>query len=197
MQLQSILLFTCALFCSSCGTTSTATIDVKTVETTSFAFEDKRPSKQRASGKEILGNSVTTTLGDEAIIPPSPKLVRTWLQQSLAAPLQGKQVELRNFITEIVEPGTAGIDEGRFASSVATVPGANPLSALLARGLIGGIESAKNTKTVRVEIEVAVNGKAIYVRWSEKYQGRVTERNVNEVIQKILDILVQHLRTGL
>lgn len=197
MQLQSILLATCALLSTSCGTTAIATIDVKTVETTSFAFEDKRPSNQRASGKQILGNAVTTTLGDEAIIPSAPKLVRTWLQQSLAAPLEGKQVELRNFITEIVEPATAGIDEGRFASSAATVPGANPLSLLLARGLMGGIESVKSAKTVRVEIEVAVDGKAIYVRWSEKYQGRVTEKNVNEVVRKTLDILVNDVRAGL
>lgn len=185
------------LVVSACGTTSTANIGVTPVGNTSFTFEDQRPVEQRTSGKSIQSSDETTTLGDEAISPPAAELVRAWLQQQLVDPLKGRRVVLRNFITEVVEPRTAGVDENRFAVTAATVPGANPISLLLARALIGGIDSAKNSKTVRVEIEVSVDGKATYVRWSEAYQGRVSEQNVKTVVHKALDQLVLEVRAGL
>lgn len=184
------------LLLSACGTTSTTRLNVVPVERTSFTFSDERPFTQRLGGKVLRPYGEETNLADDEITPPPVKLFQTWLQRELAKPLAGTAVSLQLFTVEVLDPAVT-IDEQRFSNAANSTPGANPLSAGLARLLVRGIESARSSKTVDVRIGAAINGKEVSARGNGHFKGRVTEDDISSVIRQALDAFVKEAKANL
>lgn len=99
--------------------------------------------------------------------------------------LAGKTIVLRDFEVRVNDPAVV-IDEGRFAQTASNVPGANPLSALLARALVGGIESARSQKFVTVLISATLGQSPVEASGTGSFKGRVSETDVMTVIESAL-----------
>ena len=100
----------------------------------------------RWSGKTNLGPDrgglSVSIIGDDGVSPTPPQIVRTWLHEKFASRIAGKTVILREFSIQVVDPD-AHIDERSYANAANSTPGANPLSMLFGRLLIGGIEGIR------------------------------------------------------
>lgn len=194
--MKTLPAFLVVLLLSACGTTSSTRLNVVPVEKTSFAFSDERPFEQRLGGKVARSYGDETTLGDEAITPPPAKLFQTWLQRELAGPLSGIAVSLKTFTVEVLEP-TVSVNEQQFSNAASSAPGANPLSIGLARLLVGGIESARSSKTVDVKVNAGIGGKEVSARGNGHFKGRVTEDDISTVIRQALDEFVKQAKEAL
>lgn len=172
-----------------CGTVGSTKLDVRTSEPVAFSFLDERPAEQRATLKSQEMYGELTRLGDDAITPTGPALLKTWLNEKLSTRLAGATVVLREFSVEILDPAVS-IDEGRFGAAMESTPGADPVSGLLARWLIGGIESVKSDKTVGVRISGKIRDREFSGRGGGSFKGRVSEDNINSVITQALDAAV-------
>ncbi|HEX4331918.1 MAG TPA: hypothetical protein VH040_07260 [Usitatibacter sp.] len=171
---------------AACGAASTVRLDISPPATIGFRFSDTRPSSDREPEQRRLSIGQEIALGDNAIAPRPPDLVRSWLAREAATSLAGKAVELRRFRIEVSVPDGA-VDEARFASSANSVPGANPVSVGLAKLFMGGIESSRTTKTVMVYLSVSVDGKEVENNTARAFSGRVSEANIQETILAALE----------
>lgn len=181
-----------ALLLVACGTTTSARLDLKPVEVTSFHLHDERPEYHRLTQQSQISSETMTNIGDDAVSPAPPEIVRTWLHEKFATRITGSTVVLREFSIQVLDPDTK-IDEERFSTAASSTPGANPLSILLARLMVGGIESVRGEKKVDVRIEGVIDDRVFYVRSGGVFRGRVSEGNINAVIMQALASLEKQL----
>jgi len=169
-----------------CGTTGSTQINVVAAKFTAFDIKDERPLDQRASSKATEPYGEVSRLGDDAISPSGPELLKAWLGDKLGERLSGKKIVLTEFFVQVVDPKVA-IDERRLGNAAASAP---PVSGLFARWLIGGIDSVKSDKTVGVRIGGTVDGVDFSARGGGSFKGRVSAGNINSVITQALDSAV-------
>jgi len=186
MRLIAITLI--AITLQGCGTVGSTKLNTQPVQSTVFEFQDQRPEEQRITAKFHEPGGEITQLGDDAVSPPSPDLVKTWLNNKLSYQLAQKKVVLKEFSVRILDP-TVSIDEQRFEQSTAS-SGADPISSLLARWLITATESARSEKTVSVQIAGKVGEQEFTGSGRGSFKGRVTENNINSVITQALDAAI-------
>ncbi len=189
MRLIAITLI--AITLQGCGTVSSTKLNTQPVQSTVFEFQDQRPEEQRITAKFHEPAGEITQLGDDAVSPPSPELVKTWLNNKLSYQLAQKKVVLKEFSVRILDP-TVSIDEQRFEQSTAS-SGADPISSLLARWLITATESARSEKTVSVQIAGKVGEQEFTGSGRGSFKGRVTENNINSVITQALDATISDI----
>lgn len=181
-----------ALLLVGCGTTTSTRLDLKPVEVTSFQLNDERPENQRRTQQSKISSGTMTNIGDDGVSPAPPEIVRTWLHEKFATRITGSTVVLREFSIQVVDPD-AIIDEGQFSNAASSTPGANPLSIVLARLMVGGIESVRGEKKVDVRIEGLIDDRVFYVRSGGVFRGRVNEGDINTVIMQALESMERQL----
>jgi hypothetical protein len=169
-----------------CGTVGSTKLDVTPPTFAAFEIQDERPAERRTSSKTNESYGEVSRLGDDAMTPPGPELLKAWLGDKIGARLSGKQIVLSEFSVEVVDPAVQ-INEQGFNNAMASTPGANAVSGLLARWLIGGIESAKSDKTVGVRIAGKFAGSDFAARGGGSFKGRVSQANINSVIAQALE----------
>lgn len=187
--MRQLLTMLTVLLLFGCGTTGSTRIDIAPAKFTAFDIKDARPLDQRVSSKATESYGEISRLGDDAITPSGPQLLKVWLGEKLGERLSGKMIVLSEFSVQIVDPKVT-LDEHRFSNAMASTPGANAVSGLLARWLIGGIESVKSDKTVGVRITGTVDSAEFSARGGGSFKGRVSEANINSVITQALDSVV-------
>lgn len=181
-----------ALLLVGCGTTTSTRLHLKPVEVTSFQLNDERPENQRRTQQLQIPSGTMTNIGDDGVSPAPPEIVRTWLHEKFATRITGSTVVLREFSIQVVDPD-ARIDEVQFSNAASSTPGANPLSILLARLMVGGIESVRGEKKVDVRIEGLIDDRVFYVRSGGVFRGRVNEGDINTVIMQALESMEKQL----
>lgn len=174
-----------------CGTAGSIKLDLQPTQSAVFEFQDLRPEEQRITTKYHESSGEITQLGDDAVSPPGPDLVKTWLNNKLSSQLAQKKVVLKEFSVRILDPSVS-IDEQRFEQSTAS-SGADPISSLLARWIITGIESSKSEKKVSVQIAGKVGDQEFTGSGRGNFKGRVTENNINSVIAQALDTVISDI----
>jgi hypothetical protein len=177
---------------AGCGTVSSTRIDVAAVRPATFEIQDQRPVDARGSFRSSESFGEMIRLGDDAITPPGPELLKAWVADKLGDRLAGKTIVLTDFSVQIVDPAVT-IDEQAFNTAMASTPGANALSGLMSRWLIGGIESVRTDKTVGVSIAGSLDGAGFTGRGGGSFKGRVSEANINSVILQALDNAVAEI----
>jgi hypothetical protein len=196
MNLRTLPVSALALLLAGCASVATTTnLKVQVASESSFAFTDKRPQDQRVSAQESNSIGLMIQLGDDKVVPSGPALVRTWLQRDLGTVLAGKSVVLTRFTLDVFDPG-GRVDEKRFAETAARTPGANPASALVARALVGGIESFRVDRSVGIKIELEIDGKPLAARWGGSVRGSVSEEDISNVLRQGLDAMVREVRAS-
>ena len=180
------------LFISGCGTTSSVKMATQLPDKTAFVFLDERPTDQRLSRtvNGISGENVY--FGDDNLSPSAPALLKAWLQNKSAIELTGKQITLLEFTVNIYDPSVS-VDSSRLNTAAASVPGgyaAAPFAGLL----IGGIERIRSEKIVYIKIQGKVGADEFFAVGSERFQGRVTEENVQATLIRTLDKAVAEVR---
>lgn len=174
-----------AMALSACGTVNSTRLEVAAPAFTGFEVRDERPLPQRTSAKTVESHGEITSLGDDAIAPSAPELLKAWLGGKLGERLSGRTIVLSEFFVQITDPNVS-LDEGRLNQAMASTPGADALSGLVARWIIGGIESARADKTVGVRIGGKVDQKEFWAGASGLFKGRVSETDINSVIAEAL-----------
>ncbi len=174
-----------------CGTAGSLKLNLQPIQSTVFEFQDQRPEEQRITAKYHESSGEITQLGDDAVSPSGPDLVKTWLNNKLSSQLAQKKVVLKEFSVRIFDP-TVSIDEQRFEQSTAS-SGADPISSLLARWIITGIESSKSEKAVSVQIAGKIGDQEFTGSGRGSFKGRVTESNINSVIVQALDAVISDI----
>ena len=175
-----------ALWTTGCGTVGSTKLDVTPPKFAAFEIHDERPAEQRTSSKAKEAYGEVSRLGDDAMTPPGPELLKAWLGDKIGARLLGKKIVLSEFSVQVVDPAVQ-INEQGFNNAMASTPGANAVSGLLARWLIGGIESAKSDKTVGARIAGKFDGADFAARGGGSFKGRVSQANINSVIAQALE----------
>ena len=186
------------LWATGCGTVGSTKLDVTPPRFAAFKIRDERPAEQRTSSKTKESYGEVSRLGDDAVTPPGPELLKAWLGDKIGARLLGRQIVLSEFSVQVVDPAVQ-INEQGFSNAMASTPGANPGSGLLARWLIGGIESVKSDKTIGVRIAGKFDGSDFVARGGGSFKGRVSQANINSVITQALEGAVteiERLLTG-
>jgi hypothetical protein len=180
------------LWMTGCGTVGSTKLDVPPAKFAAFEIQDERPAEQRTSSKTKEPYGEVSRLGDDAMTPAGPELLKAWLGDKIGARLSGKQIVLSEFSVQVVDPAVQ-INEQSFNNAMASTPGANPVSGLFARWLIGGIESLKSDKTVGVRIAGKFDGSDFVARGGGSFKGRVSEANINSVITQALEGTVKEI----
>lgn len=175
-----------ALLLTGCGTAGSTKVEVAAATFTAFEIKDDRSTEERASSQTTESYGEVSRLGDDAITPSGPQLLKAWLGDKLGERLSGKTIVLSEFSVQVVDLKVT-INERGFGNAMASTPGASPMSGLLARWLIGGIESAKSDKTVGVRIGGKIDNVNFSARGGGSFKGRVSEANINSVITQALD----------
>lgn len=189
MRLIAITLIVIAL--QGCGTVGSTKLNMQPVQSTVFEFQDQRPEEQRITAKYQESSGEITHLGDDAVSPSGSDLVKTWLNNKLSSQLARKKVVLEEFSIQILDPGAA-IDEQRLNQANASA-GADPISSLLARWVITGIENTRSEKIVSVRIAGKIGEQEFNGSGRESFKGRVTESNINSVIVQALDAAISDI----
>jgi len=187
MRLIAVTLIVMTL--QGCGTVGSTKLNMQPVQSTVFEFQDQRPDDQRVTVKHQGPNGEITQLGDDAISPPGPDLVRSWLNNKLSSQLAHKKVVLDEFSVQILDPKVAINEQGMDQATA----GADPISSLFARWVIVGIESARSGKTVIVQITGKIEKQEFTGSGRENFKGRVTESNINSVIVQALDAVISDI----
>lgn len=172
----------------ACGSTSAVKLSpklaVKAPETIEFKFQDERSAENRSTRVDDGVTGVNKYFGDDTLSPDAPTLMRVWLHNNMAAELKGRQVTLNEFVVNIYEPAVTLSEPGLAAA------GGGVFGALLIRG----IESARSDKLVYVRIKGKVDNEAFSVVGTNKYQGRVSDENVQTTLVETLDKAVTDVR---
>lgn len=170
-----------AFLLSACGTTSTVKLSPKVgaqlPAATSFTFLDERPVEERVSRKVESYSGVNNYFGDDTLSPDAPTLMKAWLHNHLSAELKGRQVTLHEFVVNVYDPAVTVNQAGLAAA------GGGAFTALL----IKGIESSRSEKVVMINIKGKVDNEPFAVVGADRYQGRVTEDNVQATLIDSLD----------
>jgi len=175
-----------ALLLAGCGTVGSTKLDVAAAKFAAFEIKDDRPIEERESSISRNSYGELSRLGDDAITPSGPQLLKAWLGRKLGERLSGKTIVLKEFSVQVVDPKVT-LDGGGFSSAMAATPAANPVSGLLALVFIGAIESAKSNKTVGVRITGTIDNVEFLASGGGSFKGRVSEANINSVITQALD----------
>lgn len=176
-----------------CGTVTSTKFDLPVASrAATFDLRDERPSEERLGRKSKEAYSEITFLADDGLSPPGPLLLKSWLGQKLSDRIGGKQIVLTKFLVSVSDPVTS-INEQAYSNAMASTPGVNVFSGLLARWTIGGIESARSSKTVGVRIEAKIGDQAFSGIATGSFAGRVSESNVNSIIMQALEETVKDL----
>jgi hypothetical protein len=157
-------------------------IDIPAGDPALIALQDERPADQRASSKDGDAYGEITRLGDEAVSPPGPALLKIWLSNKLSAQLKGKTVTLHEFSVQITELRST-------VNGVAINNGASlaPGGFLIAPWLVPAMQRAGSRKIVGVRISGKVDEKEFFSKKSDEFQGRVSVENINSLIRGALD----------
>ncbi len=190
MRLIAITLIITAL--QGCGTAGSTKLNIQLAQSTVFDFQDQRPEDQRISTKFHGSSGEITQLGDDAVSPSGPDLVKTWLSNKLSSRLVRKKIVLQEFSIRILDPKVV-INEQSMDHAVASTPTADPISPLLARWFIIGIEGARSEKMVSVQIAGKIGEQEFTGGGRESFKGRVTESNINSVIIQALDAAISDI----
>lgn len=132
------------------------------------------------------------SLCDDTVSPSGPDLVKTWLNNKLSSQLVRKKIVLQEFSIRILDPKVV-INEQSMDHAVASTPTADPISPLLARWFIIGIEGARSEKTVSVQIAGKIGEQEFTGGGRENFKGRVTESSISSVIVQALDTAVSDI----
>ncbi len=189
MRLMMMAVF--ALVLAGCGTTASTRLDV-VAKKGAFEFRDERPGNHRVGGKTVQTGGETTTIGDDGIQPEPVALFHTWLTKLPVERFDGKAVVLQEFEIQIYEPNVTGNPNRSF--STAGVPQASPgvamLGILIGKGMLYGLDSARNQKSVHTRIAGTIGDQAFAANAYGSFKGRVSESDINSVVLKALDNLV-------
>jgi hypothetical protein len=177
-----------AFFLVACGSTSAVKLSpkiaVQAPETTGFRFQDERPAEERLSRVVEGHTGVNKYFGDDTLSPDAPTLLRAWLYNNMGAELKGRQVTLSEFVVNVYDPAVTVNQAGLAAA------GGGALTALF----IKGIESSRSEKIVHIRIQGKIDSEAFAVVGSDKYQGRVSDENVQATLVQTLDKAVADAR---
>jgi hypothetical protein len=171
-----------------CGSTSTVKLSqkfaVKAPEVIDFKFQDERSAENRSTRVDENVTGVNKFFGDDTLSPDAPTLLKAWLHNNMAADLKGRQVTLNEFVVNIYDPAVTLSEPGLAAA------GGGVFGALLIRG----IESSRSDKIVYVRIKGKVDNEEFSVVGTNKYQGRVSDENVQTTLVETLDKAVTDVR---
>jgi hypothetical protein len=177
-----------ALCLVACGSTSAVKLSpklaVKAPETIEFKLQDERSAENRSTRVDEDATGVNKYFGDDTLSPDAPTLFKAWLHNNMAAELKGRQVTLNEFVVNIYDPAVTLSEPGLAAA------GGGVFAALFIRG----IESARSDKIVYVRIKGKVDHEAFSVVGTNKYQGRVSDENVQTTLIETLDKVVADVR---
>ncbi|OGI69405.1 MAG: hypothetical protein A2W18_12680 [Candidatus Muproteobacteria bacterium RBG_16_60_9] len=191
--MRNYLLLIFCLLLAGCGGVATAVrFELPPRNVAVVQLADVRAADQKLTLVVQDAGSTVTFLGDDAITPPGPDLIRNWLSRAGPTSVEAIKVVLRDFTVRIAE-GSAAIDEKAFDAATRSTPGSDALSALLARFAIGGIESARASKSVQVSIVGVLNDRTFVGRATANFRGQVTEENIKQVIVEALDAAIKDL----
>jgi len=192
------LMYTTAvlLALTGCGTVTSTKLDLAVHQAPDFEILDERPAETRVTHKSQNPEGEVTSLGDDGVNPSGPLLLQSWLSKSFSSRLSGKKLTLQEFSVEITDP-TVTVDNQGFSNAVASTPGADPLSAMLAYWLIVGVERVKSEKYVGVRISGKLGDNAFTSRGDGNFKGRVSESDINSVITQALELAATQIDIGL
>jgi len=160
---------------------------------TSFRFVDERPIGERLTSRSDSRAGEVVRLGDDSLSPSGPELLRAKLHEKLDQRLKGMNVALVQFEVQIYDPPVVLNDAGMQGAGAA----AGPLGLLLGALVVGGIQRISNDKTVRVSIVARLGPEEVETRTFGSFKGRVSAGNINEVMTKALDDVVQEFESKL
>src|SRR2546427_9154168 len=92
------------LWATGCGTVGSTKLDVTPPKFAAFEVRDERPAEQRTSSKTKESYGEVSRLGDDAVTPPGPELLKAWLGDKIGARLLGRQIVLSEFSVQVVDP---------------------------------------------------------------------------------------------
>jgi hypothetical protein len=187
MNMRSIWIAAFAMALSGCGTVASTKLDIASHQPPTFELVDERPAEVRVTRKSSGPEGEVTSLGDDGINPAGPKLLQSWLSHHFSSRIAGRQLILQEFSVEITDP-TVSVDNQGFSTAVASTPGADPLSAMLAYWLIVGVERIKSEKYVGVRISGKLGDNSFTSRGDGNFKGRVSETDINSVITQALEL---------
>ncbi len=175
-------------FLVACGSTSAVKLSPKIAvlapETTEFRFQDERSAENRSTRVVDDVTGANKYFGDDTLSPDAPTLLKAWLYNNMAAELKGRQVTLSEFVVNIYDPAVTLSEPGLAAA------GGGVFAALLIRG----IESSRSDKIVYVRIKGKVDNEAFSVVGTNKYQGRVSDENVQTTLVEALNKVITDAR---
>ena len=145
------------LWATGCGTVGSTKLDVTPPKFAAFKIRDERPAEQRTSSKTKESYGEVSRLGDDAVTPPGPELLKAWLGDKIGARLLGRQIVLSEFSVQVVDPAVQ-INEQGFSIGV-RIAGKFDGSDFVARGggsFKGRVSQANINSVITQALEGAV-----------------------------------------
>lgn len=181
------------LVLAGCGTTSSVKFS-STAESdqATFTILDERAVNEKTSRLEANSSGKNYYFGDENINPTPSNILENKFKEELNNELSGKKVTLTDFTIHVYEPEVY-IDQSAMDAASSSSPEA-ALVAPLAEIFISAIERMKSEKNLLVQVSGNVDGAPFSGALQESFKGRVTESNIKQTINKVLEDVVSQVR---
>lgn len=193
--MKSILYLVFCILIVGCGTTASSvkfSSETSADNNASFVFHDERPAGQKISRVDTSTGGESYFYGDDNINPTPPNLVKSIFASELNNELSGKVVTLREFSINVFKPEVY-IDEQSLDISAASVPGGVAVKPL-AKIFISAIEGMRSEKSVLIQVSGDIDGMSFSESMQETFKGSVSENDVKQTINKILQDVVSQVR---
>jgi hypothetical protein len=178
---------------AGCGTTSSVKFSsIAESEQATFTILDERAVNEKTSRLEPNSSGKDYYFGDENINPKPSKILENKFKEELNNELSGKKITLTDFTIHVYEPEVY-IDQSAMDAASSSSPEA-ALVAPLAEIFISAIEGMKSEKNLLVQVSGKVDGASFSGSLQENFKGRVTESNVKQTINKVLEDVVSQVR---
>lgn len=139
-------------------------------EAAAFRLEDRRPAAERVTREERVFNLWVVEIGDDLVRPAPPQALRAWLQNRLAAQLQGGEIILLGLRAELEIQDTSVHFQavgGHGAGLVAHVVGN-----LIAKSIIEAGAAGRTDNILRFRAHGTVGGAPFAAELTRRYTGR-------------------------
>jgi len=191
--MRHTLYFLLCLVLAGCGTTSSVKFSsTAESEQATFKILDERAVNEKTSRLEANSSGKNYYFGDENINPKPPNILENKFKEELNNELSGKKVTVTDFTIHVYEPEVY-IDQSAMDAASSSSPEA-ALVAPLAEIFISAIEGMKSEKNLLVQVSGNVDGASFSATLEESFKGRVTESNVKQTINKVLEDVVSQVR---
>ncbi len=182
---QKIVLGLLVILATGCATPDRIKFSSLEGGSESVTINDFRTNINNFTTASNKGSGRETILGDDAIDPTPPILLKQYIAHSGKIIVFPLEVKLELFTVKYFEPDVY-VDQSSFDVATQSVPGSDPLSATLAMFLIQGIEGMSSSRIIEVHIAGSVKGKRFTGYGHNQTKGSISEEDIKEAISEAL-----------